>query len=95
MKANVLLDGKTVISDVDVDIHIETRRGLKEWRGSFSVDDPSMLSYDKYQLELADGRSGRILIAGKNVASRSGETLVRFTGTGPLQRSTGDREHAN
>ena len=89
MKANLLLDGKTVISDVEVDVYVETRRGLKEWRGSFSVDDPATLSQDEYQLELADGRSGRILISGRSVTTGSSRMLVSFTGTGPLQ-TTGE-----
>jgi len=87
MKANVTLNDSIVMSDVDVDIYTETRRGLKEWRGSFSVDDPSILSYDKYQLELADGSAGHIQITRKSIVSGARRTLIQFTGTGrPPQR---------
>lgn len=85
MKARILLDGSTVVSDVDVDVHVKERKGLKEWYGSFSVDTPSALNQnDEYQIKLADGRSGRIFITRKTFSSSSGLTSVRFTGTGPL-----------
>ncbi len=85
MKGEILLNGKVVVSDVEADVYVETRRGLKEWRGSFSVDDPATLSQNEYQLELDDGRAGRILITRKSFASGPGTTLIQFTGTGPLR----------
>jgi len=83
MKPRPLLDGRVVVSDVDV--HVKTRKGLKEWHSSFSVDHPLTLNQDdEYQIELTDGRTGRILIIRKSFSSSPGMTMVQFTGTRPL-----------
>jgi hypothetical protein len=80
---------------MEIDIHVETRGALKEWHGSFSLDRSSVFSQDEYELKLADGRSGCILITGTSLSSGSNMMVVRFTGTGPLQRSARDQEYAN
>lgn len=84
MKGSISRDGKIVASNLDIDIRTQTRGGLKDWYGSFSIDHSIALDEDEYALELADGRSGRILISSRSVTAGSSATVVRFTGTGPL-----------
>jgi len=82
MKASIRRNGNTVMSDVDVCISI----GAKEWSGSFEAGHHEIGFDDgEYALELADGRSGRILIIGQGIAGGSAKKLVRFQGTGPLE----------
>ena len=88
MKGETLLDAKVVVSEVevevDVDVHVMTKRELKEGCESFPVNDPSMLSCDTYQLELADGRAGHIQITRKSIVSGARTSFIQCTGTGAL-----------
>ena len=85
MRARILGDSGDVILQVDADVRTSTRGGLKTWYGSFVVDAPSTLGQkDEYRIELADGRSGKILIKRKTVSTGTGRTAIEFLGTGPL-----------
>lgn len=93
MKGDILLDAEIVLSGVDVVVDIQTRQGLKKWRGSFSLEDPALLTPGaEYKLFLADGRTGRIIVTGKSFSPASGRTSIQFTGTGPLTKKEGADE---
>jgi len=85
MKASIRRNGEIVIADIDVDVHVSERNGLTEWSGSFEAGHHEIgFDEDELILELADGRSGHILIKGQEASSGSNTKLVRFQGTGPL-----------
>lgn len=87
MKASIKRNGEVVIADASVDVHVSERNGLLEWSGSFEAGHREVgFDDNEYEIELADGRSGRILIIGQRIAGRSNAKLIRFQGTGPLVR---------
>jgi len=87
MKGDIRLGDKDILRGVEVDVRDESRES-GNWQGIFTIDDPSeLIMGEEYLLKLADGRTGRILISGMSSSSRSGTigtTIVKFTGTGPL-----------
>ena len=89
MKASIKRDGEVVIADVEVDVHVAERDGLLEWSGSFETGHEIGFDDNEYEVELADGTSGRILIIGQGIAGGSAMKRVRFQGTGPLAHGGG------
>lgn len=85
MKGNITRDGNAVATDIEVDVHITKQGGLLEWSGSFSTSHSVVFDDNEYTLELADGRSGRILIYGAGISGSFSLKHVRFQGTGPLE----------
>ena len=84
MKASIKRDGRVVIADVEANVHVAERDGLLEWSGSFEAGHEIGFDDNEYEVDLADGRSGRILIIGQGIAGGSNTKLVRFLGTGRL-----------
>ena len=85
MKADITRNGQAVAASIEVDVYTMERNGLLEWSGSFPVLHAIQFDDDEYTLELADERSGQILIYGTDIAGASPTKRVRFQGTGPLQ----------
>ena len=84
MNAAILRNGNVVVENADADVHIAKRNGLPKWFGSFSVPHGIQFDDNEYDLELADGRTGRILISGQGITANSSTKLIRFQGTGAL-----------
>jgi len=84
MNSDISRNGNVVVANLDVDVHVMERKGLFEWSGSFSIPHGIQFDDNEYVLELADGRSGRILICGAGIAGGSSTKRLRFQGTGPL-----------
>ena len=74
-----------MVANIDVDVHVTERNGLFEWSGSFPVPHDIQLDEDEYTLDLADGRSGQILIHSQGITGGSSAKRLRFQGTGPLE----------
>lgn len=85
MNAQISRDGNIVAADVDVDVCVTKRGGRLEWSGSFSIPHDFQFDGNEYILELADGRSGQIIIHGASIAGGSSTKRLRFQVTGPLQ----------
>ena len=86
MNASITRNVNAVATNIDVVVHIIERNGLLEWEGSFSVPHDIVFDADEYTLELADGRSGQILICDAGITGGSSTKRLRFQGTGPLNR---------
>jgi len=84
MNGQISRDDNVLVANIDVDVHGSRRGELLEWSGSFDVPHGIQFDDDEYTLELADGRTGQILVLGASIAGGPPTKRVRFQGTGPL-----------
>jgi len=77
-------EGKVVGADADIHLIVEVVVPVKRWYGSFELPvDAPIWGAGEYDLELADGRSGHVLVTHVRLMV-GGPKTGRFTGTGPL-----------
>ena len=80
----VRVGGDVLREDTTALISRETRGGLKAWGGSLGVTPQEgfvLVNADDVEIELADGRRGKIVVTSADPTSTA--TNVRFQGTGP------------
>jgi len=80
-------DGRVVAGDLEITLDTVTEpSGLKSWYGSLLARAEHALEPDQYELVLADGRRGTILITNMTITGGSGMVPVTFQGSGPLRK---------
>jgi hypothetical protein len=81
-----ILEGKTVvIEDIELWLELVVDSGeMKEWHGTFDPSTRVVECGRTYRLQLADGRSGEIILNRLEMAGRHGWHAT-FQGTGPLE----------
>lgn len=72
-------DGGELLKDIVVKIQ-EVGGNIQSWEGSFEIGDKH-IELGQYRIKLEDGRGGDIVI-NKMSAGSSGETRMRFQGSG-------------
>jgi hypothetical protein len=83
-------EGRLVVEGADIFLHVGVSGSQTLWYGSFELPpDAEMGDADVYDLELEDGRHGRVTVARARV--RSGYRCGGFTGNGPLHEAEESR----
>jgi len=79
----VVKNGKVIADDLTICLEV-TVGAVKKWHGGFFLPEGLTLATGNlYRLELADGRSGEMLVVQQTISSDS-PTQVSFVGKGPL-----------
>lgn len=83
LKGNITKDSNIILSDLNIIINEYQRdNGLKVWDGYFETEKSLGVNLDGYEIELSDGRKGKIHI--ENITHER-TYMVQFSGNGPLK----------
>ena len=83
VSGSVRREGRLVVEGADIFLQVDVSGSHTLWYGSFELPpDAVMADAGEYDLELVDGRHGRVTVARARV--RSGYHYGGFTGSGSL-----------